>query len=517
MILELIGFLALLQPAFCGFRVPKLSTVTEYVRDHTPGVALLRKEVKCYNPYGCFSNTDFGGIVPDLVHYTPLSPDVINVTYYLFTKKNPKEPFVFGYKDDVEILRQSNFNPSDRIKVIIHGFRSKYKENDWHGALKNNILSQHIGYNVIGVDWSGGAIGYSYPTSMVSTMMVGAIVADTLQQIYDVFEVHPSRMHLIGHSLGAHISGFVGEEFENPKIGRITGLDPAGPYFTHNHTDKRLDPSDAVYVEAIHTDCVSSMSLGIAINVAHVDFYPNGCRDQPGCANGGSETKEENRFTSLLKKFACSHGRAPEFYGVDHRASKCRMIAYACESYEKFKRGECSDCGQNNRDCMIFEFSEKIPNLKELNRKYFFDVAPEYPYCGQQYLISVKINDAMPDSIKGTLKFDIMGSKEDHIGIEMHEEFVAGKTYSKVVVIEHVLGRIMGSSVGWEASRNVILSSMFTKNYGFEIFVDEISIKPMSVINPFLKASYSAKLCSEISYINDGEKNFYQRCKKNSN
>ncbi|XP_074594676.1 pancreatic lipase-related protein 2-like isoform X2 [Brevipalpus obovatus] len=456
MILELIGFLALLQPAFCGFRVPKLSTVTEYVRDHTPGVALLRKEVKCYNPYGCFSNTDFGGIVPDLVHYTPLSPDVINVTYYLFTKKNPKEPFVFGYKDDVEILRQSNFNPSDRIKVIIHGFRSKYKENDWHGALKNNILSQHIGYNVIGVDWSGGAIGYSYPTSMVSTMMVGAIVADTLQQIYDVFEVHPSRMHLIGHSLGAHISGFVGEEFENPKIGRITGLDPAGPYFTHNHTDKRLDPSDAVYVEAIHTDCVSSMSLGIAINVAHVDFYPNGCRDQPGCANGGSETKEENRFTSLLKKFACSHGRAPEFYGVDHRAS-------------------------------------------------------------QQYLISVKINDAMPDSIKGTLKFDIMGSKEDHIGIEMHEEFVAGKTYSKVVVIEHVLGRIMGSSVGWEASRNVILSSMFTKNYGFEIFVDEISIKPMSVINPFLKASYSAKLCSEISYINDGEKNFYQRCKKNSN
>ena len=34
---------------------------------------------------------------------------------------------------------------------------------------------------------------------------------------------------LIGHSLGAHTMGFVGTRV--PGIGRITGMDPAEPYF----------------------------------------------------------------------------------------------------------------------------------------------------------------------------------------------------------------------------------------------------------------------------------------------
>ena len=34
---------------------------------------------------------------------------------------------------------------------------------------------------------------------------------------------------LVGHSLGAHTVGFAGKN--TPGIGRITGLDPAEPYF----------------------------------------------------------------------------------------------------------------------------------------------------------------------------------------------------------------------------------------------------------------------------------------------
>ncbi|MXQ82046.1 hypothetical protein E5288_WYG012500 [Bos mutus] len=54
-------------------------------------------------------------------------------------------------------------------------------------------------------------------------------------------------------SLGAHISGFVGKIFHG-RVGRITGLDPAGPQFSGKPSTGRLDYTDADFVDVIHTD-----------------------------------------------------------------------------------------------------------------------------------------------------------------------------------------------------------------------------------------------------------------------
>ena len=61
--------------------------------------------------------------------------------------------------------------------------------------------------------------------------------------------------HIIGHSLGSHVAGYAGERLKG--LGRITGLDPAGPYYEWMPPEVRLDPTDAEFVDAIHSDAMT--------------------------------------------------------------------------------------------------------------------------------------------------------------------------------------------------------------------------------------------------------------------
>ena len=55
-------------------------------------------------------------------------------------------------------------------------------------------------------------------------------------------------------------SGYAGERVAG--LGRITGLDPAEPFFQFMPPSVRLDPTDALLVDVIHTDADSIFNLG---------------------------------------------------------------------------------------------------------------------------------------------------------------------------------------------------------------------------------------------------------------
>lgn len=76
---------------------------------------------------------------------------------------------------------------------------------------------------MLSVDWGAIAGNINYPMSVLMTSEVGSRLAKVLGNIVRLGIVAPNDIHLIGHSLGAHIAGACGSWFSSNKIGRITG------------------------------------------------------------------------------------------------------------------------------------------------------------------------------------------------------------------------------------------------------------------------------------------------------
>lgn len=78
-------------------------------------------------------------------------------------------------------------------------------------------------------------------------------MAQFIRNLNRQFGADFDSMYLIGHSLGAQIAGSAGKRLKPVKVNTIFALDPAGPKFRHRGTEFRIDPSDAKYVESMHT------------------------------------------------------------------------------------------------------------------------------------------------------------------------------------------------------------------------------------------------------------------------
>lgn len=82
------------------------------------------------------------------------------------------------------------------------------------------VLVENLDCNVIVVDWKRLA-SLIYFNAASSTFSVGKYVANLIAFLEDE-GIDLSKVHLIGHSLGAQISSVAGDQLDG-KIGRITG------------------------------------------------------------------------------------------------------------------------------------------------------------------------------------------------------------------------------------------------------------------------------------------------------
>lgn len=245
-------------------------------------------------------------------------------TFKLYTRENP-----FGeeqlFLNNTEVLYASHFNESRPTKFIVHGFSDTGNEGWIRDLIGAYLLYQDV--NVIVVGW-GILASDAYPVAAKNTRLVGEYLGQFLEFLNRDSNLEYKDVHISGHSLGSYVAGFAGA-YHDGRVGRITGLDPASPLFETISgivdPEYRLDPTDAQFVDVIHT---SGPTFGFLAPLGHADFYPNdGKIPQPGCS-----------FVPTITY--CSHSRAHQLM-TESIGSTVGFKARMCESWEKYKEQLC--------------------------------------------------------------------------------------------------------------------------------------------------------------------------------
>uniref|UniRef100_A0A0C9RDL8 phospholipase A1 n=1 Tax=Fopius arisanus TaxID=64838 RepID=A0A0C9RDL8_9HYME len=263
----------------------------------------------------------------------------LDVRFFLSSRRNPRRMQVlvgpqFG-------LEWTDFSIQRKTVIIVHGFLSHGHE-DWIHRMEE-AFHRWGNVNVIVVDWSAHGNTWNYYKAAVNARIVGQEISKFLSHIVNatreqsVPEASWAPIHMVGHSLGAHICGITADYFKNYstpwEIKRITGLDPAQPCFRVN--DLSLNKRHAPLVDVIHTNgkLFSSIGLGLPDPIGHMDFYPNGGKRQPACIN--IETSAFDYLgipKSAVEQAICSHG-------FSH--------AYFIQSISSAASGGCHFCGHS--------------------------------------------------------------------------------------------------------------------------------------------------------------------------
>lgn len=430
----------------------------------------------CYGKYGCFSDDPpFDNPIISL----PSDPETIATKFVLYTREDAHQKGEILDTDKNASITKSTFDSLLKVKFIVHGFTDN-GQTAWVKEMVRELLKKEK-MNVIVVDWGLGSSALNlYDAAAGNTRLVGAQVADLIDVLNRKFRVAFKKFHIIGHSLGAHVAGFAGEKLvkSGKAIGRITGLDPARPGFDSDQTAVRLDPSDAMFVDVIHSDVNNGLidsSLGLQRPCGDVDFYPNGGKQQPGCGTsnvmeGALDSFLDNAQVSLSWIVACNHMKAVAYF-TSSINSPCAMKAFPCDNWEDFQEGKCLSC---DGACpqMGYNADQRRANERVLA---FLKTVEDKPFCASDnyYRITLHSRDtsgffSLFSTVLNKIKITLTGSKgqvqTDHVrDVQFGKESFVLSSARDVGQLQSIKVHFKGS--GFFLKKAVVYSKVQNKRY----------------------------------------------------
>ncbi|XP_054019610.1 inactive pancreatic lipase-related protein 1 [Dryobates pubescens] len=404
------------------------------------------KEV-CYERIGCFTNDrPWSGTVERPITKLPWSPEKIDVKLHLYTKENPTESQVISAVDP-STIDESNFNETRITRFIIHGFID-HGEEDWLSDMCKRMLSVED-VNCICVDWKKGS-RCQYTQAANNVRVVGAEIAYFVDVLVEKYNYSPANVHVIGHSLGAHAAGEVGKR--RPGIGRITGLDPAQPYFQGTPVEVRLDRTDADFVDVIHTDSLPTipyLGFGMSVAIGHLDFYPNGGETMPGCEkNALSQIVDLDGIWEGTRDFvACNHLRSYKYYS-DSIIYPDGFLGYPCSSYDNLDSDSCFPCPKEGCPPMGHYADKFKGKVTSGIHKYYLNTAENKDFPLWRYKVSVTLSGKK--KVNGYVNIALYGSGGNTRQYQIYKgSLKPDNTYTNYLDVELNVGTITKVKFLW--------------------------------------------------------------------
>lgn len=242
------------------------------------------------------------------------------MNYVLLTDK---ENVSISITESIKLWRHPLFDSKKNVVVLVTGWTTDIDADNEAASQLWKAYQSRGDSNFVLID-TARYVDTLYAWSAFNTQELGRGLGKGLAELVQVVPVE--KIHIMGHSLGAHIVGAAGREFQEETdqiLPRITGFDPAKPCFNEGESLQTLGRGDAEFVDIIHSD---AGGLGKTEPIGDADFYPNGIVPlMPGCLT-----------------IFCSHSRAWEYFAETvTRGNENNFLARKCGSLHSFDINAC--------------------------------------------------------------------------------------------------------------------------------------------------------------------------------
>ncbi|XP_043911896.1 pancreatic lipase-related protein 2-like [Protopterus annectens] len=422
----------------------------------------------CYDRLKCFSDEPpWAWTIQRPIAKLPWTPEIINTRFLLFTQQNP-----LVYQEisaiDPSTISASSYNSSRKTRFIIHGFIDKGDKYWLVDMCKKIVEVEDV--NCLCVDWQGGS-HCTYSQASNNVRVVGAEIANFINVLQSNFGQNISDVHVIGHSLGAHAAGEAGKR--TPGLGRITGLDPAEPYFQDTPPEVRLDPTDANFVDVIHTDTapiIPYLGFGMSQPVGHIDFYPNGGYPMLGCAvpsiiQAVDLATIDSIWEGTREFAACNHFRSYKYY-YESITDPGGFVGYPSSSYEEFQSGAGFPCLSSCPTMGHFADGYNVSS-GTVNAKFHLNTGEAKPFSRRRFKATVQITGNY--NTFGNINVAFHGSKGGSVQHNIAKAMlISGHSYTGFTDIELDVGELIKVEFSWTSA---IINLLFPNNFGAEKIV----------------------------------------------